>query len=176
MIGRNGANFTKNRTAEHANFASLYLKLCPNHLFRLETWTDYSKPPSIEKKTDDVFDAATGGHAPRERLGQELVELEGVEVAAPNVDAHVHDDGGVVERQGPLGRRGPRARLVAVVERIWHQDEHEVADARAWFEEAVPSRKLKARAEEALLPLDARRGSILSDALPLAGLSTPVEA
>ena len=62
MIGRNGADFTKNRTAEHANFASLYLKLCPNHLFRLETWTDYSKPPSIEKKkTDDVFDAATGG-------------------------------------------------------------------------------------------------------------------
>lgn len=61
VIGRNGANFTRNRTVEHANFASLYLKLCPENLFRLEAWTDYANPPVNEKRTDDVFDAASGG-------------------------------------------------------------------------------------------------------------------
>ena len=61
MIGRNGANFTKNNTVVHANLASLYLKLCPNHLFQLQAWTDYARPPHIGKM-DDVFNASDGGH------------------------------------------------------------------------------------------------------------------
>ena len=40
VIGRNGANFTKDGSLAHANLASLYLKLCPNHLFQLQVWTD----------------------------------------------------------------------------------------------------------------------------------------
>ena len=40
MIGRNGANFTKDGSLAHANLASLYLKLCPNNLFQLQVWTD----------------------------------------------------------------------------------------------------------------------------------------
>lgn len=39
VIGRNGANFTKDGSIAHANLASLYLKLCPNHLFQLQVWT-----------------------------------------------------------------------------------------------------------------------------------------
>jgi len=40
VIGRNGANFTRDSSLAHANLASLYLKLCPNHLFQLQVWTD----------------------------------------------------------------------------------------------------------------------------------------
>ena len=40
VIGRNGANFTKDNSLAQANLASLYLKLCPNHLFQLQVWTD----------------------------------------------------------------------------------------------------------------------------------------
>ena len=39
VIGRNGANFTKDGSIAQANLASLYLKLCPNHLFQLQVWT-----------------------------------------------------------------------------------------------------------------------------------------
>ena len=39
VIGRNGANFTKDGSIAHANLASLYLKLCPNHLFQLQVGT-----------------------------------------------------------------------------------------------------------------------------------------
>ena len=38
VIGRNGANFTKDGSIAHANLASLYLKLCDNHLFQLQVW------------------------------------------------------------------------------------------------------------------------------------------
>ena len=39
VIGRNGANFTKDGSIAQANLASLYLKLCPNHLFQLQVGT-----------------------------------------------------------------------------------------------------------------------------------------
>jgi len=61
VIGRNGANFTKDGSTAHANLASLYLKLCPNHLFQLQAWTDYARPPKRVEKTDDVFVASDGG-------------------------------------------------------------------------------------------------------------------